>query len=156
MRELCFIYLFIFRSIPSAKFPDHFHQLSLDENRGFSEEYEVHKKIKIFFPLLLLCVPVFVSLLFYFLPFYLFYDGQYLSFMLCYLLRSCSASLLLEQTRHERLLFYLKTKRRIVSITSCHVSLSSDCWTVLLWAQSSSLCQDYWRCTGVKSPVFSY
>nr|XP_024659212.1 receptor-type tyrosine-protein phosphatase H isoform X4 [Maylandia zebra] len=28
------------KSIPSAKFPDHFHQLSLDENRGFSEEYE--------------------------------------------------------------------------------------------------------------------
>ncbi|XP_039879482.1 receptor-type tyrosine-protein phosphatase H-like isoform X11 [Simochromis diagramma] len=28
------------KSIPAAKFPDHFHQLSLDENRGFSEEYE--------------------------------------------------------------------------------------------------------------------
>ncbi|XP_043959324.1 receptor-type tyrosine-protein phosphatase H-like isoform X3 [Gambusia affinis] len=26
--------------IPVAKFPDHYHQLSLDENRGFSQEYE--------------------------------------------------------------------------------------------------------------------
>ncbi|KAM4526123.1 receptor-type tyrosine-protein phosphatase H [Fundulus diaphanus] len=26
--------------IPVAKFPDHFHQLGLDENRGFSQEYE--------------------------------------------------------------------------------------------------------------------
>ncbi|XP_054914099.1 receptor-type tyrosine-protein phosphatase H-like [Poeciliopsis prolifica] len=26
--------------IPAAKFPDHYHQLSLDENRGFSQEYE--------------------------------------------------------------------------------------------------------------------
>lgn len=33
-----------FRAISVAKFPDHFHQLSVDENRGFSQEYEVHKK----------------------------------------------------------------------------------------------------------------
>ncbi|KAM6896884.1 receptor-type tyrosine-protein phosphatase H [Xenentodon cancila] len=30
----------IIRSIPVAKFPDHFYQLGLDENRGFTKEYE--------------------------------------------------------------------------------------------------------------------
>ncbi|KAM4715240.1 receptor-type tyrosine-protein phosphatase H-like [Anableps anableps] len=28
------------KTVSAAKFPDHFHQLSLDENRGFSQEYE--------------------------------------------------------------------------------------------------------------------
>uniref|UniRef100_A0A3Q0SEF5 protein-tyrosine-phosphatase n=1 Tax=Amphilophus citrinellus TaxID=61819 RepID=A0A3Q0SEF5_AMPCI len=35
----CYV-LFIFRAISAAVFPDHFHQLCLDDNRGFSEEYE--------------------------------------------------------------------------------------------------------------------
>ena len=47
MALLCTLYFLCFLiilTISVAKFPDHFYQLSGDDNRGFTQEYEVHKK----------------------------------------------------------------------------------------------------------------
>lgn len=53
----CFVFV---RTISVAEFPGHFSQLSVDSNRGFGQEYEVHSKIYIHFvpPLPLLPVSV--------------------------------------------------------------------------------------------------
>ena len=46
--NIAIMFLF-FRAIPVAKFPDHFYQLGVDENRGFTQEYEVHTNCVLFF-----------------------------------------------------------------------------------------------------------
>lgn len=117
------------RTISVAKFPDHFYQLSGDDNRGFSQEYEVHEKSNLYFvlPLPLLpnfaedCISACVLLCYGFLFSYLF------PIVLCLICMPCHVSTVMqslisvgtEQTRKEAVLPENKARNRFNNVLPC-------------------------------------